>query len=807
MNKSVFHVLFLTVVSLYVAPALADDSNPLTRTYEITPTSSAPKINGDLSDECWTAERFSGNFRMSFKVNHHLSGQTRIASTYDERFFYVAFDVDNTRNSGPVGSDNWAAQHVSVGLASPRELTTLIISVGRDGQLRMYPAGYGSKYWHDGDVAFDRLYIDRATKERDGGFFVELRFPLSTLMSPDALAGPWYINFFRGPARGSGEETHTWTGNTNGFFAPEAGRLVGFVPDTDAFNLRGEVLSRSSGPRIQAVSRRIDPFEATIRAVVIHDGRKVLEEAQPFTLQADDPEVLDIDLSPGMTPAMIYVSLHDAKGPLWVSGPVEYHRPRLLNVVLREPAYRNTIYSSMPIKRIVVQWDQPSGARPIPNADVEVILLDDQGRTLAAERVGIGAGEYVLDASGLEPGTYDMLVIPRALDLPTWHERWDTAARSYTIRVLKPAEREVYLDGDGVMIVDGEPMFYFGLYWFSEWGITRKINPENKRLGLPPVTVSQMMQGYRDRGYDGGPTPPGPPPTEAFMVEAEKHGLYPIPDMAQLFVGHHDKIDQLKGKKNVLLWYASDEMSGARLEVGKRAYQAMLTIDPYHPICCSNGGSDSHLTDFVQGVDIVVTGGYPVGDNTNMHYREGALLSYLYEIYRRTVSRTPLGKTVWAIPQAFAASSFTGLPSAREYRNLCYQPLAAGARGLLAYSYCSSETHEPRGHYWLPGTPLWDQVGPINKEIKRLSFLWTAPEGEYWQSNDGRVVIVQRVTPKGTVRLVVNRSYDPVNYAFDLPEGFSGAMDLISGTDPSVTDRQISDEIDSLDVRAYLFTR
>ena len=40
--------------------------------------------------------------------------------------------------------------------------------------------------------------------------------------------------------------------------------------------------------------------------------------------------------------------------------------------------------------------------------------------------------------------------------------------------------------------------------------------PVNEKLGLPPETIDGMMTSLRERGLDGGPTPPGPPPTLNF---------------------------------------------------------------------------------------------------------------------------------------------------------------------------------------------------------------------------------------------------------------------------------------------------
>ena len=112
---------------------------------------------------------------------------------------------------------------------------------------------------------------------------------------------------------------------------------------------------------------------------------------------------------------------------------------------------------------------------------------------------------------------------------------------------------------------------------------------------------------------------------------------------------------------------------------------------------------------------------------------------------------------------------------------------------------------QPRPHFWLPATPLWNQIRPVNEEIKRLAFLWTAPGGDYWVSDDRRTLFLERLTDRGRVRLAVNRSLDPVEIKPPLPDGFSKARDLISQKPVPAADGAITDRIDALDVRAYQF--
>ena len=680
---------------------------------------------------------------MQYVLHAPISGQTRAACVYDARFLYAAFDVDNSAGSKPEGTPEWAGEAVTLQLRSPQEAVDVEFIVYRDGHPRVdVRLQRKSKTRFESSPDLERLSVSAATRERANGYTAELRAPLCLLAGADCAEDGWWINFTRGVQPQVREDPNVWAPPPGP--PPPAGRLEGFIPDWT-------------------------PFIEAAQKVSDGDGLRTKDRVE------------------------------DALGPLWIAWSGEAALPpRRFEWTLRQPAYRRSIFASQPEKRVEIGWEFHGSTQ---EGSVEATLFDRSGAALKSASAAIGVGSALLDVSDLPAGDYSLVVSPKGIpgtgpaDLP------ELAARTVDIHVLKPAAREVYLDADGILMVDGEPTFVLGSYWFSETTLTEFVNPANERLGLPPVTVAEMMRDLKSRGFVGGPTSPGPPPTDAFMAEVKSAGMQALAQMEQLFHGHHDRIDALKSCGGLLAWYGWDEMTGPVLAAGRDVYEAMCRIDPYHPVGCAvMPGTDIDV--FAQAVDILMPDVYPLHPGWEMHYREGAILSDICDYMGSAAGRLPPGKALWGVVQAFGIVNYYRQPETAEYRNMCYQYLASGARGLLAYSYASSEPYGNR-HFYLPATPLWGTIGEVNRELNRLASFWTAPGGRRWMIRDRRVVVLERATDQGAVRLMVNRSYDPVDVTIEIPAGTATVRDLLSGKALPVSDDPCTDTIDSLDVRAY----
>jgi hypothetical protein len=486
----------------------------------------------------------------------------------------------------------------------------------------------------------------------------------------------------------------------------------------------------------------------------------------------------------------------------------EGSRSPRITFMLREPAYRHSIFSSQPQKRIVVSWNVEPAQAP---GKVELQLLDLSGQVCLRDNVPLSAGLGVLDAAGLMPGEYTLLALVGGYAKNDYLEADKFPPRRFTINVLKPSDLEVYLNSDGVLMVNGKPTFVMGLYWLAEDRINEFVNPTNRKMGLPEVTVPQILDDVIARGFDFGEAQGQPTP--AYLQEVARRNFYICPTLPQLFSGNTKPVQELKTNKNVLFWYTWDEMSGPILTRGEGVYQVLRALDPYRPI--GTAICDPELYDRVSGaMDILMPDIYPISHtrrNDPNHYEKGEVIE-LYGLARKAVQAVPYGWGCWGVVQAFGVhhefDKRWRMPTSAEYRNMCYQYLAAGVRSLHVYSYASSETsHGGTRHFWMPLTPLWHEIGAINHQIKSLDFLWTARGGRYWTSADKKIAFMQRETERGKVCLAVNMSYDPMEIDLELPETVKQVRELISGKTVAVPQQGPLTRLEGLEVAVYLLSQ
>jgi hypothetical protein len=78
---------------------------------------------------------------------------------------------------------------------------------------------------------------------------------------------------------------------------------------------------------------------------------------------------------------------------------------------------------------------------------------------------------------------------------------------------------------------------------------------------------------------------------------------------------------------------------------------------------------------------------------------------------------TPLGRPVWAIPQAFGYTDRSSwrVPTFAEERNMTYLALLAGAKGLIYYTY------RDQGFNMREAPELWTGMKTLPEEIRALA--------------------------------------------------------------------------------------
>jgi hypothetical protein len=335
---------------------------------------------------------------------------------------------------------------------------------------------------------------------------------------------------------------------------------------------------------------------------------------------------------------------------------------------------------------------------------------EQRGRRAA---VRLRAGKDVLEVMELDLTTGQAEGAFAAAHLPAgsyWLEAFlhgaEGDADSLRVQVLKlaPAKREVKIDlFSQALLVDGEPFFPIGLYWLRE-----EILGEVRRLHFNSGDYYYKLQGEEIASL------------MAAASRAEVHILLELSD----FIRHRQEpdyaairatIERYRRHPALLAWYLIDEPDETKVdpEHARQAYALIRELDPYHPVYLVNNRPHAYAA-YAGASDILAIDVYPVPRHPLSRVRD-----YMKEARWASLGRQP----VWLVAQAFGGvEHWPRAPTAAELRNMVYQGLVQGARGVLFYRY----VQESERHIQPP--PLWGEVRTLAAELKALAPVLVQPE-------------------------------------------------------------------------------
>jgi hypothetical protein len=165
-----------------------------------------------------------------------------------------------------------------------------------------------------------------------------------------------------------------------------------------------------------------------------------------------------------------------------------------------------------------------------------------------------------------------------------------------------------------------------------------------------------------------------------------------------------------------LAWNLADDVDSghwtpAQVSTLHRQIQA---VDPNHPTYIS--GYSKGLQQFTQCANILGRQSYPIRQHTTAEL--SSVFSDMTEISSVLVGQPP--RTLFAnlqlFPWAIAKPGQQGdVPDPLEVRNMTYQALLGGAKGILYYTYYDEA-------WYLPEHPeLWEGLKALNQELKSIS--------------------------------------------------------------------------------------
>ncbi|MFM9265955.1 hypothetical protein [Tychonema sp. BBK16] len=338
---------------------------------------------------------------------------------------------------------------------------------------------------------------------------------------------------------------------------------------------------------------------------------------------------------------------------------------------------------------------------------------------------------------------------------------------------------------NGITMLNGKPFFPFGFYHVS-WESTAQDLIEDMRdiaaAGFNTIHASATeVNSY-----------------EKFLNEAYSLGIYVLSEEG---IGLLNMINSFKQKPAVLGWNIADDVDNGKLvpqEVLKFHQQAKLA-DPHH-ITYISGYSDK-IKQFGNCADVVAMQSYPIGngdDEISLTYDRISLARDVVKQY---------GKTMYANVQAFAwhkkNKNSIRVPTLDEVRNMTYQALLAGAKGIIYYTYHDKNWHLPSHQ------DLWVGMKTLVPEIKAIS---SPVLNGVLNIVDGGVekVITGMWTQRNQALIViVNRSYDRKPVSIPIPEIFSQIKPVFDNrpTNLVLNANRLSGILKPLDVEVYQATR
>jgi hypothetical protein len=269
----------------------------------------------------------------------------------------------------------------------------------------------------------------------------------------------------------------------------------------------------------------------------------------------------------------------------------------------------------------------------------------------------------------------------------------------------------VTLAPNGALRVRGRPFFPLGVYHISALDMLKRETPAFD------WTTERMMRALAERGYNTVHTMAVP--DRAFLDLAAKNGLMVMPELSSFIRDHARRWDELarlvrrlKDEPQLLCWDLVDEPDPSMLDDTLQAYRIIAAADPDHPIHVDLHNPAWFHT-FEPAYDILALDPYPLRE------KDPRPISQVTDWLDDARRATP--KPAWLIAQCFAAQGEWRPPTPAELRQIVYQGLIGGAKGLWYYALTSGEPYSmPSGlkHWFLPDSSLWQTTADLNREIR-----------------------------------------------------------------------------------------
>lgn len=296
----------------------------------------------------------------------------------------------------------------------------------------------------------------------------------------------------------------------------------------------------------------------------------------------------------------------------------------------------------------------------------------------------------------------------------------------FSHRVYK-FDRPKYIDDDGFYRDKNGEIFTPSVIYAASYKEDENLDKigVNALQGYP---TTEWLDALKDQGR------------KAFVVLYDNVGGAGHPNRVEW---RTEQVKEFMNHEAVFGWIVEDEppVTEEGLAQLETAYKSIRAADPYHPIVLT---SNSHYDVIHQYCDAVLMDSYTYN---NKRFTVGVQEKMREAIYASNE------RPVYALLQAFEAEHNGSFPKPQEMRNMQYQALWEGAKGLGYYRYGGSMLD---GTY-LYDTDLWDamvEFGGKEQEIAFDLFVYEKYEkvkeeetdtyiGGVWKDGDGYLILLR----------------------------------------------------------------
>lgn len=397
--------------------------------------------------------------------------------------------------------------------------------------------------------------------------------------------------------------------------------------------------------------------------------------------------------------------------------------------------------------------------------DVEGALevIDGGGKVVATAKpsaIAADQAEFVLDSTPLAVGSYRVVCRFALRNGPAKGE-----AAIGLHRVAEPTKRRVYIDEHQRLIVEGKPFFPLGMYWSGV---------DEKNLAIYADSSFNCLMPY------------GRPNRER-MDWIHGHGLKVIASIKDYYAGTtwcpkhiatpederpavEQAVAECREHPALLAWYLNDELPKEMMD-RLDAHQSWIEeLDPDHPtwvVLYQVNDVRAYLSSF----DAIGTDPYPIPTKP---------AATALDWTRKTRNGVFGQRSVWQVPQVFDWRAYKKsaedaatyrAPTLLEMRSMAWQCIAAGANGLVFYSWF--DLHKMNAVD--PFEQRWGEVKSMAAEIDALipvilsvepvpTVVAEAPEGVAW-----RLARLENAV----YLIAVNSTDEPAAASFRFPSAYA----------------------------------